>query len=224
MRTTDIPKHNLIYGRTINSRLKTESKSLAFYKDNRVKIDYSVNGNRSFPINIQITKDDSILERPYLFTSNTIIINDHYPSRDEWLALLTMREHRSNFSKIHWIIRHNRMKSEENIYAFEDALKALYRNKESEKIHNQGIYTKLPIPTIVIYDHVEYWKIKSCVDAIDKESLIKLIHESNAFGTHRYFTINDSKKVVITAYTHPSEIIGSDNILRRDFTIISINL
>jgi len=223
MRTADIPKHNLIYGRTINSRLKTEGKSITFYKDNRVKVEYSVDGNRSFPINIQITKDDSILERPYLFTSNAIIINDHYPSRDEWLALFTMREFRSNFGKIHWIIRHNRVKSEENIYAFEDALKALYRNKESEKIHNPGIYSKLPIPTIVIYDHLEYWKIRNCVDAIDKEHLIKLVHESNGFDTHRYFTIN-SKKVMITAYTHPSEIIGYDSILRRDFTIRSVNL
>lgn len=222
MRTTDIPKHNLIYGRTINSRLKTESKSLAFYKDNRVKIDYSVNGNRSFPINIQITKDDSILERPYLFTSNAIIINDHYPSRDEWLALLTMREYRSNFGKIHWIVRYDSTKSEENVYAFEDALKAIYRNKESEKLHNPNIHSS--IPTIVVYNHLDYWKTKKTVDEIDKDNLIKLVHECNAFDTHRYFTINKNKKVTITAYTHPSEIIGSDNILRRDYTIRSINL
>lgn len=222
MRTTDVPKHNLIYGKTINSRLKTKSKSVVFYKDNRVKAEYSANGDGLYPINIQITKDDSITERPYLFTSNAIIVNDHYPSREEWLALLTMREFRSNFNKIHWIVRHDRVKSEENYYAFEDALKALYRNKESEKLHNPNIYSS--IPTIVVYDHIEYWKLRKCVDAIDKDHLIKLVHEANGFDTHRYFSINRSKKVTITAYTHPSEITGSDNILKRDYTIKSVNL
>ena len=222
MRTTDVPKHNLIYGKTINSRLKTKSKSVVFYKDNRVKAEYSANGDRLYPINIQITKDDSITERPYLFTSNAIIINDHYPSREEWLALLTMREFRSNFNKIHWIVRHDRAKSEENYYAFEDALKAVYRNKESEKLHNPNIYSS--IPTIVVYDHIEYWKLRKCVDAIDKDHLIKLVPENNGFDTHRYFSINSSKKVTITAYTHPSEITGSDNILKRDYTIKSVNL
>ena len=222
MRITDVPKHNLIYGKTINSRLKTKSKSVVFYKDNRVKAEYSANGDRLYPINIHITKDDSITERPYLFTSNAIIVNDHYPSREEWLALLTMREFRSNFSKIHWIVRYNRVKSEENYYAFEDALKALYRNKESEKLHNHNIYSS--IPTIVVYDHIEYWKLKKCVDEIDKDHLIKLVHETNGFDTRRYFSINSSKKVTITAYTHPSEITGSDNILKRDYTIKSVNL
>lgn len=222
MRTTDVPKHNLIYGKTINSRLKTESKSVVFYKDNRVKAEYSANGDRLYPINIQITKDDSITERPYLFTSNAIIVNDHYPSREEWLALLTMREFRSNFNKIHWIVRHYRVKSEENVYDFEEALKAVYRNKESEKRHNHNIYSS--IPTIVVYDHMEYWKLKKCADELDKDHLIKLVHETNGFDTHRYFSINGSKKVTITAYTHPSEIIGSDNILKRDYTIKSVNL
>ena len=222
MRTTDVPKHNLIYGKTINSRLKTKSKSVVFYKDNRVKAEYSANGDRLYPINIQITKDDSITERPYLFTSNAIIVNDHYPSSEEWLALLTMREFRSNFNKIHWIVRHDRAKSEENYYAFEDALKALYRNKESEKLHNPNIYSS--IPTIVVYDHIEYWKLRKCADAIDKDHLIKLVHETNGFDTHRYFSINRSKKVTITAYTHPSETTGSDNILKRDYTIKSVNL
>ena len=222
MRTTDIPKHNLIYGKIINSKLKTENKSTVFYKDNRVKVDYSVNGDRLYPINIQITKDDSITERPYLFTSNAIIINDYYPDRNEWLALLTMSEFRSNFGKIHWIIRHNRVKSEENVYAFEDALKALYRNKKSEKLHNPNIYSS--IPTIVVYDHMEYWKLKKCTDNIDKDHLIKLVHETNGFDTHRQFNINKSKKVIITAYTHPSEITGSDSILRRDYTIRLVNL
>ena len=222
MRTTDVPKHNLIYGKTINSRLKTKSKSVVFYKDNRVKAEYSANGDRLYPINIHITKDDSITERPYLFTSNAIIVNDHYPSSEEWLALLTMREFRSNFNKIHWIVRHDRAKSEENYYAFEDALKALYRNKESEKPHNPNIYSS--IPTIVVYDHIEYWKLRKCVDAIDKDHLIKLVHETNGFDTRRYFSINSSKKVTITAYTHPSEITGSDNILKRDYTIKSVNL
>lgn len=222
MRTTDVPKHNLIYGKTINSRLKTKSKSVVFYKDNRVKAEYSANGDRLYPINIQITKDDSITERPYLFTSNAIIVNDHYPSSEEWLALLTMREFRSNFNKIHWIVRHDRAKSEENYYAFEDALKALYRNKESEKLHNPNIYSS--IPTIVVYDHIEYWKLKKHTDAIDKDHLIKLVHETNGFDTRRYFSINSSKKVTITAYTHPSEITGSDNILKRDYTIKSVNL
>ena len=222
MRTTDVPKHNLIYGKTINSRLKTKSKSVVFYKDNRVKAEYSANGDRLYPINIHITKDDSITERPYLFTSNAIIVNDHYPSSEEWLALLTMREFRSNFNKIHWIVRHDRAKSEENYYAFEDALKALYRNKESEKLHNPNIYSS--IPTIVVYDHIEYWKLRKRADAIDKDHLIKLVHETNGFDTHRYFSINSSKKVTITAYTHPSEITGSDNILKRDYTIKSVNL
>lgn len=222
MRITDVPKHNLIYGKTINSRLKTKSKSVVFYKDNRVKAEYSANGDRLYPIDIQITKDDSITERPYLFTSNAIIINDHYPSREEWLALLTMREFRSNFTKIHWIVRHDRVKSEENYYAFEDALKALYRNKESEKHHNPNIYSS--IPTIVVHDHTEYWKLRKRTDAIDKDHLIKLVHETNGFDTHRYFSINSSKKVTITAYTHPSEITGSDNILKRDYTIKSVNL
>ena len=222
MRTTDVPKHNLIYGKTINSRLKTKSKSVVFYKDNRVKAEYSANGDRLYPINIHITKDDSITERPYLFTSNAIIVNDHYPSSEEWLALLTMREFRSNFNKIHWIVRHDRAKSEENYYAFEDALKALYRNKESEKLHNPNIYSS--IPTIVVYDHIEYWKLRKHTDAIDKDHLIKLVHETNGFDTHRYFSINSSKKVTITAYTHPSEITGSDNILKRDYTIKSVNL
>ena len=223
MRTTDVPKHNLIYGKTINSRLKTESKSVVFYKDNRIKAEYSVNGDRLYPINIQITKDDSITERPYLFTSNAIIINDHYPSREEWLALLTMREFRSNFNKIHWIIRYNRIKSEENVYDFEEALKAVYRNKESEKVHNPGIYTKLPIPTIVIYDKLEYWKIKNCLDNIDKDHLAKIVQECNGYETHRYFNIN-GKKSTITAYTHPLEIIGSGNILKIDYSIGSDNL
>lgn len=222
MRTTDVPKHNLIYGKTINSRLKTKSKSVVFYKDNRVKAEYSANGDRLYPINIQITKDDSITERPYLFTSNAIIVNDHYPSSEEWLALLTMREFRSNFNKIHWIVRHDRAKSEENYYAFEDALKAVYRNKESEKPHNPNIYSS--IPTIVVYDHIEYWKLRKRADAIDKDHLIKLVHETNGFDTRRYFSINRSKKVTITAYTHPSEITGSDNILKRDYTIKSVNL
>ena len=222
MRITDVPKHNLIYGNTINSRLKTKSKSVVFYKDNRVKAEYSANGDRLYPINIQITKDDSITERPYLFTSNAIIVNDHYPSSEEWLALLTMREFRSNFNKIHWIVRHDRAKSEENYYAFEDALKALYRNKESEKPHNPNIYSS--IPTIVVYDHIEYWKLRKRTDAIDKDHLIKLVHETNGFDTRRYFSINSSKKVTITAYTHPSEITGSDNILKRDYTIKSVNL
>lgn len=222
MRITDVPKHNLIYGKTINSRLKTKSKSVVFYKDNRIKAEYSVNGDRLYPINIQINKDDSITERPYLFTSNAIIINDHYPSREEWLALFTMREFRSNFNKIHWIIRYDRVKTEENYYAFEDALKALYRNKASEKHHNPNTY--LSIPTIVVYDRTEYWKLKRCANEIDKDHLIRLIRETNWFDTRRYFSINNSKKVAITAYTHPSEITGSDNILKRDYTIKSVNL
>ena len=59
---------------------------------------------------------------------------------------------------------------------------------------------------------------------IDKDHLIKLVHETNGFDTRRYFSINSSKKVTITAYTHSSEITGSDNILKRDYTIKSVNL
>ena len=65
---------------------------------------------------------------------------------------------------------------------------------------------------------------EKCVDEIDKDHLIKLVHETNGFDTHRYFSINSTKKVTITAYTHPSEITGSDNILKRDYTIKSVNL
>ena len=102
-----------------------------------------------------------------------------------------MREFRSNFNKIHWIVRHDSVKSEESYYAFEDALKALYRNKESEKLHNPNIYSS--IPTIVVYDHIEYWKLRKRADAIDKE----IFHDLIDSIIHKY------AQVIYFASKHP---------------------
>ena len=201
MRKTDVPKHNLIYGRIINPRLKFDG-SVILCKNYRTKILLSTNGDKAFPINIIADKDDSISECPFLFTKNTIIINDYYPDRDEWLALLTMREFRSNFTKIHWISSYYYKKHLEYGNAFEEALKAVYRNRKENYCSSQDI------PTIVVYSDIEYRCMKETLLKIDKDNLIKLSYDT--LCREKKFTISDKDKkmVHILPYSYPITATG----------------
>ena len=216
MRKTDVPKHNLIYGRAINPRLKINGlESMTLCKNYRVKILQTTNGNKVYPIKLTADKDDSISECPFLFTRNAIIINDYYPDRDEWLALLTMREFRSNFTKIHWFVRCDKDKHLEYENAFEEALKAVYRNRK------ENYCASYNIPTIVVYSHIEYSNIRDTLMCIDKGNLIKLLYDRVECGIEKKFTISSKDKKIarIMPYSYPILATGAKSMITPDYMI-----
>ena len=133
--------NNKIINRSMSICTGYSSESVSIFSNNWRLV---LNTNKSFlhagtEFGMNGRRTDILLKFPFIIIRNSIVINNYYPTIDEWMALLMIKSEFPNINKIHFYVSMSNIKAHGYINL----------NDAIDKIEEIGILDTFTIPTII---------------------------------------------------------------------------